>query len=327
MDVTALLVLGTLAVAGLVTPRDALGGFSNAAVVTVWAMFILSEGLTRAGVANVIGRHVLRAAGRSETRLVFVVMLGSGTLSAFMNNIGVAALMLPVVIDVARKTGCPPSRLLMPLAYGTLLGVLTTLIGTPPNLLVSDALRQQGLAPFRLIDFTPVGFLAVLAGTAFVAFAGRRLLPRLDPGTSARAGRGHDLKKQYALGDRIFVMRVGPDSRMIGITLGRSRLGAALGLNILAIVRRGETRLGPPADTVLEANDRLIAQGRLDRLESLRGWQEFAFDPKSGDPAHLVDDDSGGGRGGRQTHHPWHAGKPAHSSRFAGTRDRERNRA
>ena len=148
MDVTALLVLGTLAVAGLVTPRDALGGFSNAAVVTVWAMFILSEGLTRAGVANVIGRHVLRAAGRSETRLVFVVMLGSGALSAFMNNIGVAALMLPVVIDVARKTGCPPSRLLMPLAYGTLLGVLTTLIGTPPNLLVSDALRQQRLAPF-----------------------------------------------------------------------------------------------------------------------------------------------------------------------------------
>ena len=110
MDVTALLVLGVLAVTGLVTPNDALSGFSNPAVVTVWAMFMLSAGLTQTGVANVIGRQVLKLAGTGEIRLVAIIMLTAGVLSAFMNNIGVAALMLPVVMDVARRTERPPSR-------------------------------------------------------------------------------------------------------------------------------------------------------------------------------------------------------------------------
>ena len=121
MDLIALLVLGTLVLTGLVTASEAVAGFSNAAVIAVWAMFILSDGLTRTGIANVIGRTVLRLAGRRESRMVIVIMVTSGGLSAFMNNIGVAALMLPVVIDVARRTRIPASRLLMPLAYGSLL--------------------------------------------------------------------------------------------------------------------------------------------------------------------------------------------------------------
>ena len=181
MDVTALLVLATLAVTGLVDRREAFAGFANPAVVTVWAMFILSEGLTRTGVANRIGQWVMKMAGEGEARLIIVVMLASGGLSAFMNNIGVAAFMMPVVIHIARRTGCPPSRLLMPLAFGTLLGGLTTLIGTPPNLLISDVLREQGLPAFGLFSFTPVGLTVMLVGTAFVAFLGRFLLPRTDP--------------------------------------------------------------------------------------------------------------------------------------------------
>jgi di/tricarboxylate transporter len=152
MDVVALLVLGTLAVTGLVTPTEALAGFSNPAVITVWAMFILSAALARTGVAEQIGRRVLRLAGSGEARIVFVIMVTSGFLSAFMNNIGVAALMLPVVMEIARRTGRPPSRLLMPLAYGCLLGGLTTLIGTPPNLLAAEALRERGLTPFEMFD-------------------------------------------------------------------------------------------------------------------------------------------------------------------------------
>jgi di/tricarboxylate transporter len=136
MDVVALLVLVALAFTGLVSPTEALAGFSNAAVITVWAMFILSEGLTETGVASIIGKQVLKMAGKSEFRMIVVIMLTSGVLSAFMNNIGVAAFMLPVVITVARTTGVAPSRLLMPLAYGSLLGGLTTMIGTPPNLLI-----------------------------------------------------------------------------------------------------------------------------------------------------------------------------------------------
>ncbi|MDE0361449.1 MAG: SLC13 family permease, partial [Rhodospirillaceae bacterium] len=126
MDVTALIVLGALSVTGLVTPQDAVAGFSNGAVIAVWAMFILSDGLTRTGIANVIGRTVLRFAGTGQGTVTVVIMLTGGVLSAFMNNIGVAALMLPVVIEITRRTGIPASKLLMPLAYGCLLGGLTT---------------------------------------------------------------------------------------------------------------------------------------------------------------------------------------------------------
>ena len=164
MDIVALLVLGTLGITGLVSPAEALSGFSNPAVVTVWAMFILSAALYQTGVARIIGRQVLNLAGTSEWRMIFVIMMTSGLLSAVMNNIGVAALMLPVVMDIARSTNRAPSRLLMPLAYGCLLGGLTTLIGTPPNLLVSFALQDAGLEPFQLFDFTPVGMGVMLGG-------------------------------------------------------------------------------------------------------------------------------------------------------------------
>jgi di/tricarboxylate transporter len=206
MDVVALLVLGTLAVTGLVTPTDALSGFSNPAVVTVWAMFILSAALARTGVAEQIGRSVLHLAGSSEARMIAVIMLTAGFLSAFMNNIGVAALMLPVVMEVARRSGRPPSRLLMPLAYGCLLGGLTTLIGTPPNLLASDALREQGLTPFAMFDYTPVGIVAMLGGVAFVALIGRRLLPRRDPARETSERDSGSLGQQYALDELSVVL-------------------------------------------------------------------------------------------------------------------------
>ncbi len=180
MEVTALLSLGAVALTGLVTPAQALAGFSNPAVVTVWAVFILSGGLTLTGVANVIGNFVLRLAGNKETTMIIVIMTTAGVMSAIMNNVAVAALMLPVVMDIARHTGRPPSRLLMPLAYGSLLGGLTTQIGTPPNILVTDALRDAGFKAFTFFDFTPVGLIVMSSGIAFMTFIGRHLLPQRD---------------------------------------------------------------------------------------------------------------------------------------------------
>jgi len=286
MDVTALLVLGSLAVTGLVDGRQAFSGFSNPAVITVWAMFILSEGLTRTGVANRIGQWVMKTAGHGEARLIIVVMLTSGGLSAIMNNIGVAALMLPVVIHIARRTGCPPSRLLMPLAYGTLLGGLTTMIGTPPNLLVSDALRERGLETFGLFSYTPVGLVAMLAGVGFIAFVGRHFLPRTDP--VKESTQGVNLEEEYALRDRTFVMRLSQGSLLAGTALGESRLGSALGLNVVAVTRDGRLVSAPAPDFVLRDGDSLITQGRLDRLEELQGWQTFALDAREGDLNGLV---------------------------------------
>lgn len=288
MDIVALLVLCTLAITGLVDPAQALSGFGNPAVVTVWAMFILSAALTRTGVAALIGERVLRWAGTSELRLVTVVMLVSGVLSAFMNNIGVAAFMLPVVLDVARRRNLSPSRLLMPLAYGCLLGGLTTLIGTPPNLLVSEALAERGLRRFTLFDFTPVGAAVMLAGIAFVALVGRRLLPARDPARDSPPIDTAGLTEQYALTEQSLAIRIPEGSPLVGRTLQESRLGSATGINVYAIVRGGKTRPLPTADSTLRAGDRLLAEGSVDRLEELRAWRELVVEKPEVDLERLV---------------------------------------
>jgi di/tricarboxylate transporter len=271
MDLVALLVLSAMALTGLVSTSEALSGFSNPAVITVWAMFILSAGLTSTGVAGIIGRGVMRFAGHGEARIVLTIMLTTGLLSAFMNNIGVAALMLPVTMEVARRSGRPPSRLLMPLAYGSLLGGLATLIGTPPNLLVSDALRSSGLDAFRLFDFTPVGGVVALVGIAFVALVGRRLLPQRDIGRESSASELADIEAQYAVNEQTVMMRLPENSPLDRSTLARSRLGSATGLNVIAVLRKGRTWASPDPGFILNGGDRLVVEGELDRFKDLSG--------------------------------------------------------
>jgi di/tricarboxylate transporter len=278
MDLVALMVLGTLVLTQLVTPTEAVAGFSNAAVIAVWAMFILSDGLTRTGIANVIGNTVLRLAGRTETRMIVVIMLTAGLLSAFMNNIGVAALMLPVVIDVARRTRIPASRLLMPLAYGSLLGGLTTMIGTPPNLLISGALEAAGHTPFGLFDFTPIGGLVLLIGTVFVALVGKHILPRKKPEEEIQRRSQRNLRTQYGLQSRAFEMRVPAKSILVGKTLGQSRIGSATGLIVFALRRGSETESMPSRQTVLQGGDTLLIQGRLDQFHEFQRWSELVIE-------------------------------------------------
>ena len=278
MDLIALMVLGALVLTGLVTPPEAVAGFSNAAVIAVWAMFILSDGLTRTGIANVIGHTVLRLAGRRETRMIVVIMLTAGILSAFMNNIGVAALMLPVVIDVARRTRIPASRLLMPLAYGSLLGGLTTMIGTPPNLLISGSLEAAGYTPFGLFDFTPIGGAVLVTGTIFIALVGRYMLPRKKPEEEIQRRSQRNLRTQYGLQSRAFEMRVPTDSILVGKTLGQSRIGVATGLIVLALERNGKSELMPSRQTVLQGDDNLLIQGRLDRFHEFQRWSELVIE-------------------------------------------------
>jgi len=280
MDVVALLVLGSLFVAGQIDANQAFAGFSNSAVITVWAMFILSEGLTRTGIADVIGRQVMRVGGSREVTLIFVIMVTGAVLSAFMNNIGVAALMLPVVVEVARRTGVAASRLLMPLAYSTLLGGLMTLIGTPPNLLISESLVLGGYAPFKLFDFTPLGGAVMLIGVVFVVVIGRFLLPKTlskrDKNVSQRS-----LRAQYKLQERTFMMYVPSDSVLVGKTLAESRIGASTGLIILSLLRNGRNETLPRRQTVIRGGDGLLVQGRIDQFRELRRWSDLVIERES----------------------------------------------
>jgi di/tricarboxylate transporter len=275
MEVTALLSLGAVALMGLVRPMEALSGFSNPAVVTVWAVFILSGGLTRTGVANAIGHFVLRLAGNSESRMIVVIMTTAGVMSAIMNNVAVAALMLPVVMDIARHTARPPSRLLMPLAYGSLLGGLTTQIGTPPNILVSDALRDAGLKAFNFFDFTPVGMIVMFTGIAFMTFIGRHLLPQRDVVKESSGAKKIDWQTQYDLQERLFHVRVPAASILINKTLSQIRLGSVLGWNVIGITRGDRTMLAPGPADALRAGDRLTVEGRIENLNELKNWHQL----------------------------------------------------
>ncbi|MGI9225924.1 MAG: SLC13 family permease [Woeseiaceae bacterium] len=277
MDLVALLVLGTLAITGLVDADGAFAGFSNSAVITVWAMFILSEGLTRTGIADVIGRQVMRLAGRREIAMIFVIMVTGAVLSAFMNNIGVAALMLPVVVDVARRTRIPASRLLMPLAYSTLLGGLMTLIGTPPNLLISESLTLNGYEPFALFDFTPLGSAIMILGVLFVALFGRFLLPK-QRGERDKHVSQRSLRSRYKLHERTFLLRVPRDSILVGKTLADSRIGDSTGLITLALIRDGRSDTLPGRQTVLRGGDGILVQGRVDQFRELRRWSDLVIE-------------------------------------------------
>jgi di/tricarboxylate transporter len=287
IDVVALLVLSSLVVSGLVTPEAAVSGFSNAAVITVWAVFILSGGLWQTGIANVIGQQVLRLAGDGEIRLLVVIMLASGIMSAFMNNIGVAALLLPVILDIARQTKRPSSKLLIPLVFGALLGGMMTLIGTPPNILISDALRDAGFQPFGFFDYTAAGSIMLLVGTAFMVLMGRHLLPVRKP-IQAIPNQDELADEVYGLHEVLAEISIPPGSGLAGKTLAVSRIGRALGLNILAVMRNGRSQLAPTPETILRDGDSLLALGRLERLKQLSQQPAFTISDAPVDLWHLL---------------------------------------
>jgi di/tricarboxylate transporter len=168
VDLVGLMVLSGLALTGLVTTQEAMAGFSSPAVVTVWALFILTAGLTRTGIAHQLGQPLQRLAHGSEVTLMTALMIFASLLSALINTVTVAAILLPSTMELARRSGRPPSRLLLPLSLGCLLGGPFTSISTPPNILVTDALRDHGLKPFAIFDFTPITGAIVTAGIAFM---------------------------------------------------------------------------------------------------------------------------------------------------------------
>ncbi len=274
-DLVAMMVLCALGLGGFVTPAEAIAGFSNPAVVTIWAMFILSAGLAATGVAEFIGNRLVGVVGRSEPLAIVVIMMVTGVLSGFMNNIGVAAMMLPVVMDICRRTGMAPSRLLMPMAFASLLGGLTTLVGTSLNLVASGVLIQAGFEGLSLFSFTPFGVPALVAGTVFVALFGRRLLPDRAP-DSIRASReeaSEDFQFSHQIEERLFRLRVAPGSPFAGSPLSETSLGAVLGLNVRSI-SRGETLHAPVGgDFALAEGDLLEVQGRREEFDEFLRWK------------------------------------------------------
>ncbi len=289
-DLVALLVVVALGTSGVLTAEETFSGFSRSAVITLLSIFILAAGLERTGVTRRVGDLLVRVAGTSEQRLVMTVMLAGAFLSLAMNNIAAAAVLLPAVSGAAKRSGVNPSRLLMPLAFGTLLGGMSTLL-TTANIVVSSLLRDRDLPGFGLLDFAPVGLPIVATGIAYMALWGRRLLPARSPVElyEDMQRQEESLAEVYHLGDTLARAGVPAGSPLVGQTLAGSRLRETHGVNVLAIEREGRVLRAPTADQELRAEDVLLLTGEIEGtgtgggLDPLppRHWRERDLESRS----------------------------------------------
>ncbi len=259
-EVVALAATLVLVLSGTLDVRAAVAGFGSPALAAIAAVFVVSAGLERTGVASALGRWILRAAGRQEVRLILLFCGAAGLLSGVMNSIGAMAVLLPVALAAARQAGTSPSRLLLPLALGTRLGGNLTLVSGPSNLLASQLLADSGHRPLGLFEFLPLGAAFLVAGVAFLGVVGRRWLPDRGPIALPEDARLADV---YRLQERLHAVRVGPGSPLAGRTLADSDLGRVLGVTVLAITRRGRRVVAPSRDERLEAGDTLVVAGPL----------------------------------------------------------------
>ncbi len=284
VDVVALLVLLTLMIANLITPEEAFSGFSSPAVLTVWAIFIVSGGLFHTGVANLLGDRLLKIAGSRPRRLVGLLMATVGAMSGVMNNVGATAVLMPAVVSISRKARVSASKLLMPLAFGSLLGGMTTLIGTPPNILVSDVLHQMGYEPFSLLSFAPVGLVALVLGVIYMAIAGLRSLPEqtATERMAAAAGPQVDLVDSYRLDERLFRARIPAGSELVGKRLAESSLREEYELSVIGLERQGKVSLALEKDTALQRGDVLLIEGMVDNLVWAESAGLFDLQPEVG---------------------------------------------
>ncbi len=260
-DIVALMLMLALGLSGILSPQETFSGFGRSAVIIMLSAFILAEGLRRAGLAERIGRFIIRLFGTGEAYLIFGVMTASAVLSLFMNNIAAASLLFPSLSGVSRRSKVSPSKLLMPLAFGTILGGMATLL-TTTNIIVGGLLRDAKLPGFTLIDFLPVGLPLAFIGILFMVFWGRKLLPSQSPAQRHEEGQEtDDLLDTYQLSERLVRARVREGGYLDGVTLEKSGLRERFHLNVIAI-QRGRSALPIDAGMVLKGGDILLIMAR-----------------------------------------------------------------
>jgi di/tricarboxylate transporter len=271
-DLVALLVLLALGLSGLLTPEQALAGFSSPAVITIIGLFVITGALERTGVIQWLSERLAALSGHTETRLILVLMSAGALLSLVVNNIAAGAVLLPAALRIARGVGVRPSRVLLPLAFGTLVGGMATLF-TTANILLSSFLQEQGLRSLTMLDFLLSGGLVMLAGLAYMVLVGRHLLPARESPMHTAQWQEHepDLSATYQLGERLWEVRVLPNAPLVGRSLSESNLGASLGITVLALLRNQDDRdvLPPHPDTQIITHDVLLVLGREERVRQL----------------------------------------------------------
>ncbi|MCH8489447.1 MAG: anion permease, partial [Oceanicaulis sp.] len=255
-DIVALCALMACVLAGLVEPAAAFAGFGHPAVITVACVLVLSRGLQNSGAVDVIARYALPSGAGLMVSMGALVTLGA-ILSGFMNNVGAMALLMPVAVRLASRFDMPPGQVLMPLAFGTILGGMTTLIGTPPNLIVSGFRADLTGEGFAMFDFSAVGVAVAVVGVVFVLLASRWLVP-------ANRASGED---EFSTGAYMTEARVGAKSRAAGKTLRQvEELFGDADAQVLAIVRKDVRITAPHRRRKVLADDILVLEADVEDL-------------------------------------------------------------
>jgi di/tricarboxylate transporter len=259
-DIVALISLLAVVLTGIIPARDAFLGFAHPAVITVAAILIISYSLREAGLVDYLASFLNPLSRRPAVHVAALTGLAAAC-SGFMNDVGALALFMPIAMATARKNNRSPGIVLMPLAFGSILGGLLTLIGTPPNIIIANYRAEVSGTPFGLFDYTPVGIMVTLAGVTFVALIGWRFLPLRR--------RKYEEEPTFEVADYITELRVAEDTKIVGQqlrTLERMSNGV---LVVAALIRGKRKRLAPSRDERLEAGDLLLVQGDPSELDEL----------------------------------------------------------
>lgn len=277
-DVVALCALVLLLLFHILTPEEALSGFSNSVVIMMVGLFVVGGAIFQTGLAKMISGTILQLAGKSETRLFVLVMLVTAAIGAFVSNTGTVALMLPIVVSMAANAHINASRLLMPLAFASSMGGMMTLIGTPPNLVIQSALTQAGFEPLTFFSFLPVGLVCILVGLVVLMPLSKIFLSKRGTEKKDRRNRGkslNELAQEYQLSENLFRVQIPEKSAVAGKTIIELNIRQQYQLNILEVRRTTSSqarliktvnqKLADPG-TVLRPGDVLYVRGDFEKL-------------------------------------------------------------
>lgn len=270
VDIVGIILVIGMVVFGVLNVQEAVAGFGNDIIITIAGLFVLVGGLIKTGLVDLIGRRLYQIAGNNEFVLTSLIMAVAAISASVLKNTTTTAMFLPVVLGLAEKAKIPPSKLLMPMAFGAILGGSCTLIGTSTNLAVSGAIKRYGLEPFSMFELTPVGIITVAVGMVYMLLIGRKLLP-------SRGGED-SLTEQYHIREYISELLVLPESNLVGKTLGEANLNLELDLNVIGIIRDDKT-ITPTAKERIQRRDLLIVEGTL--TDILRVKEEVGLEIKA----------------------------------------------
>jgi di/tricarboxylate transporter len=277
-DVIGLGLLLALVLTGLLPAEKAFAGFGSDSVILILGLLILTAALLKTGVMELVGRILARYTGRKPGILLAVIMIAAASLSSFISNTACTAFFIPIVMGAAQRAKISPSKLLLPLAFCSILASSVTLISTSSNLVVSGLMTIAGLAPMEMFELTPVGIPIVIVGLLYMFLLGRRLIP--DRAAPA------ELLESFGVRPYLTEILILPESPLVGKTLEESRLGRDLDLTVLQVVRNEDQHLFPSRALTLQAHDVILVEGARDEILKIKDTSgiEIKSDIKLSDP-------------------------------------------